>query len=71
LVKLNVAEDDLDAVIAVLPSMKAPTVSKLFGDRGYALETVVPKSMINILIPELKDRGATDVLEVPLLKIVH
>ena len=41
LVKLNVAEEDLARVIEVLPSMKSPTVSKLFGDGGYALETVV------------------------------
>ena len=71
LVKLNVGEDDLERVIAVLPSMKAPTVSKLFGEGGYALETVVQKSQVNILIPELRDRGATDILELPLSKIVH
>ncbi len=70
LVKLNVAEGDLERVIAVLPSMKAPTVSKLFGNGGFAIETVVPKSAINVLIPELKDRGASDVLELPLSKIV-
>jgi ATP phosphoribosyltransferase len=72
LVKLNVAERDLEGVIAVLPSMKSPTVSKLFGPSGgYAIETVVPKSRINVLIPELRDRGATDILEIPLSKIVH
>ncbi len=72
LVKLNVAEADLQAVIAVLPSMRSPTVSKLFGeDGGYAIETVVPKSAINTLIPELKDRGASDILELPLSKIVQ
>ena len=70
LVKLNVAEADLERVIAVLPSLKSPTVSQLFGDGGYALETVVEKSAINVLIPELKDRGATDILELPLSKIV-
>lgn len=70
LVKLNVAEADLERVIDVLPSMKAPTVSKLFGEGGYAIETVVPKATINVLIPELRDRGATDVLELPLSKIV-
>jgi ATP phosphoribosyltransferase len=70
LVKLNVAEADLERVIAVLPSLKSPTVSKLFGDGGYALETVVEKAAINVLIPELKDRGATDILELPLAKIV-
>ena len=71
LVKLNVAEADLDGVIGVLPSMKSPTVSKLFGTDGYAVEAVVPKAQINILIPALKDRGATDIIEVPLSKIVH
>ena len=71
LVKLNVAERDLEAVIAVLPSLKSPTVSKLFGEGGFAIETVVPKSTINVLIPELKDRGATDIIELPLGKIVH
>ncbi|HUY05748.1 MAG TPA: ATP phosphoribosyltransferase [Acidimicrobiales bacterium] len=70
LVKLNVSEEDLERVIAVLPSLKSPTVSKLFGDGGYALESVVEKSAINVLIPELKDRGATDILEIPLSKIV-
>jgi ATP phosphoribosyltransferase len=71
LVKLNVGDADLDAVIAILPSMKAPTVAKLFGDGGYAVETVVAKATINTLIPELKDAGATDIIELPLAKIVH
>jgi len=71
LVKLNVAGDDLDKVIAIIPSMKSPTVNELFGGSGYAVETVVPKSEINILIPALKDAGATDIIELPLAKIVH
>ncbi len=71
LVKLNVAAEHLDAVIAVLPAMKTPTVNELFGSAGYAVETVVPKREINILIPALKDAGATDLIELPLSKIVH
>ena len=71
LVKLNVGEDQLDGVIGILPSMRAPTVSQLFGGAGYAVETVVPKSEINILIPALRDHGATDIIELPLAKIVH
>jgi ATP phosphoribosyltransferase len=71
LVKLNVSEVDLDAVIGILPSMKSPTVSKLFGDGGYAVETVVAKATINTLIPALKDAGASDIIELPLAKIVH
>ncbi len=70
LLKLNVADADLDRVIAIVPSLKTPTVSKLFGDGGYAVETVVPKSIINTLIPALKDAGATGILELPITKIV-
>ena len=71
LVKLNVAQADLDRVIDLLPSMRSPTVSKLFRTDAYAVETVVAKSQINTLIPALKDAGATDIIELPLSKIVH
>jgi ATP phosphoribosyltransferase len=43
----------------------------LFRGAGFAVETVVAKSEINVLIPELRDGGATDILEIPLSKIVH
>ena len=46
-------------------------MSELFGGGGFAVETVVPKSEINVLIPALKDRGATDIIELALSKIVH
>jgi ATP phosphoribosyltransferase len=71
LVKLNVPDADFARVLAILPSMKSPTVSKLAGDGGYAVETVVEKARINTLIPALKDAGASDILELPLSKIVH
>ena len=71
LVKMNVPTAALDAVIAILPSMKSPTVNELFGEQGYAIETVVEKRRINVLIPALKDAGASDILELPLSKIVR
>ena len=70
LVKLNVGTDALDDVIEILPAMKAPTVNELFRGAGYAVETVVPRSEINILIPALRDLGATDIVEMPISKIV-
>src|SRR6186997_3562961 len=69
LIKLNVSEDALAAVLAVVPSMKAPTVSPL-SEGGYAIETVAEKRLVNRLIPELKAAGATDLLEIPISKIV-
>jgi ATP phosphoribosyltransferase len=71
LVKLNVDEANLQAVIGLLPALKSPTVSKLFGEDGYAVETVVAKDDINTLIPALKDHGATGILELPISKIVQ
>ncbi len=71
LVKMNVPSEALDEVIELIPSMKSPTVNELFGGSGYAVETVVAKTEINVLIPALRDAGATDILELPLAKIVH
>jgi ATP phosphoribosyltransferase len=70
LVKLNVSSDALSHIIDLLPAMKSPTVSKLYGEDGFAVEAVVPKHTINTLIPALKDSGATDIIELPIAKIV-
>lgn len=70
LLKLNVAEADFARVLEVLPSAKSPTVSQLAGG-GFAVESVVEKSQINRIIPALRDAGATDLLEIPISKIVH
>ena len=70
LVKVNVPAAALDAVIDVLPAMKSPTVNELFRGAGYAVETVVPRREINVLIPALRDLGATDIVEMPISKIV-
>lgn len=71
LLKLNVSNESLDAVVKIVPAMKTPTVSKLHNNEGFAIETVVPKKGINMLIPALKDAGATDILELPIEKIIH
>lgn len=70
LLKLNVSEDKLKGVLSVLPSAKSPTMSRL-ASGGYAVESVVEKRTINTLIPELIDAGATDLLEIPIAKIIH
>lgn len=70
LVKMNVSEENLDKVLEILPAMKAPTISKLTHEHDYAIETVVEKVRINTLIPELLARGASDIIELPISKIV-
>ncbi|HUR13741.1 MAG TPA: ATP phosphoribosyltransferase [Mycobacteriales bacterium] len=71
LLKLNVADDRLEEVLAVLPSMSSPTVMPLARSAMHALETVVPKLGVNTLIPALKAAGARDILELPISKIVE
>jgi ATP phosphoribosyltransferase len=70
LVKLNVHRDDLERVVALLPAMRAPTVSQLSEEGYVAVETIVPKAQINTLIPQLKSSGASDIIELPVTKIV-
>jgi ATP phosphoribosyltransferase len=69
LIKLNVAEADLAGVLEIMPSAKSPTVSSL-QEGGFAVESVVEKGQVNRLIPMLKASGATDILELPISKIV-
>lgn len=69
LVKLNVSAEQFKAVVGLLPSMGSPTVSELSGG-GFAVESVVAKELINVLIPALKDAGATAILELPISKII-
>ena len=45
-------------------------MNELYKGAGFVIETVVPKSEINVLIPALRDAGATDILELSLAKIV-
>jgi ATP phosphoribosyltransferase len=71
LLDMNVPADKLEDLMQILPALKKPTVSKLYHTDYYAVETVVSKSEVNILIPRLKERGAEDILELDISKIVH
>ncbi len=70
LLKLNVTKAVMDKVLALLPSAKSPTIAQL-ASGDYAIETVVAKRGINTLIPALIDEGASDLLEIPISKIIH
>src|SRR4051794_4075308 len=66
LVKLNVDDDDLAAVLDVLPAMSSPTVTPLANGEMHAVESVVPKRGVNTVIPALRAAGARDILELPI-----
>jgi ATP phosphoribosyltransferase len=70
LLKLNAAAGNVDAIVGVLPSLHAPTVSPLREDGWTAIETVVEEKVVRDLIPRLKDMGAEGIIELPLNKII-
>ncbi len=68
---LNVRVTDLQAVIAVLPALKTPTVSPLSDQEWLAVNTILDETTVRVLIPRLKEAGAQDIVEYPLNKIVN
>lgn len=70
LLSMNVAKDKLDGVLEVLPAMKKATVAPLANGDYVEVSTVVEKRGVNILLPQLKAKGAEDILEMPISKIV-
>lgn len=69
-IKLNVAAVDLDRVVALLPSLHAPTVSPLYDREWLAVETVVDAERVRDLIPQLRAAGAEGILEYELRKMI-
>ena len=75
-IKMNVPKEQLQAVIAMIPSLTAPTVSPLFqtgqlhGVEWYAVESVISEPEVRELIPRLIKQGAVGIIEYPLNKIV-
>jgi len=63
--------DAMERVVATLPALKRPTVSRLHGVDYYSIQTVVQKGLVNTLIPSLKAAGAQDILEIPIAKIIR
>jgi ATP phosphoribosyltransferase len=70
MLEVNASAACLDAVVAVLPSMRQATVSRLFGDTGYAVKAAVPRELLPQVIPAVKAAGGTDVVVSTLSQIV-
>ena len=68
--KMNVPEKNLDEVIRLLPSITAPTVSKLYNKDWYALEVVVSEKEVRDLVPKLLELGAEGIIEYSLNKVI-
>lgn len=67
--KMNVTDERLEGLIAILPAMKTPTISQLYNGSGAAVEVIVEETQVREIIPLLMEAGATDIIEYPLNKV--
>lgn len=70
MVEVNVTAETLEAVVAVLPCMRQPTISELAGGGGYAVKAAVPRADLPAVMPKLKAAGGSDVVVTRLTQIV-
>ena len=68
--KMNVPGAKLDEVIALLPSLNAPTVAQLYKTEWFSVETVVSEQQVRDLVPKLKKGGAEGIIEYALNKVI-
>ena len=69
--KMNVEAKNVNKIIAILPAIKNPTVSKLSKDGWCAIETIIDEAVVRNLIPKLKQNGAQGIIEYPLNKVIY
>ncbi len=68
--KMNVPQERLDDIIALVPSVTAPTVANLYGQPWASVEIVVQEREVRELIPCLARAGAVGIIEFPLNKFI-
>ncbi|MFH1394757.1 MAG: ATP phosphoribosyltransferase [Candidatus Omnitrophota bacterium] len=69
--KMNARRNDVEKIIKILPSMKAPTISRLFDENWVDIETVIDEEDVKKLIPKLQKAGAQGFIEYPLNKVIY
>lgn len=69
--KMNLPEENLNALVESLPSLRRPTVAHLSEKGWVAVETVIDETISREIIPQLKALGAEGIIEYPLNKLVY
>jgi ATP phosphoribosyltransferase len=67
---MNIAQENLQSLLAILPAMRNPTISQLSQDGWYAVETIIDEHVVRDFIPELRNAGAEGIIEYPLSKVI-
>ena len=69
--KMNVAKENLDKVLSILPAMRNPTVTPLSDTGWVALDSVIEERVVREIIPKLLQAGAEGIVEYPLNKVIR
>jgi ATP phosphoribosyltransferase len=67
---MNVPKDKLEAIVKLLPSITAPTISNLYQSDWFSIETVTAEKLVRELMPKLLKTGAEGIIEYSLNKII-
>ena len=68
---MNVWRQDLDAVVAILPALRNPTISHLADTDWVAISTIIDEQAVRMIVPALKQAGATGIVEFPINKVIE
>jgi len=68
--KMNVPEEKMPDIMALLPSLTSPTVAGLYNKNWLSIEIVVAEGAVRDLIPRLHDLGAEGIIEYALNKVI-
>jgi len=74
LIKMKVSEENLESLLEYLPAQESPNYSPVFSqnkrEKLFSVETILEKSKLNIVIPEIRKLGAKDIVELNVGKVI-
>ncbi|WP_395374147.1 ATP phosphoribosyltransferase [Marinicella sp. W31] len=70
LLEMNCQQQDIERIVELLPAMRSPTVSQLYKSDAFSIKAAIPERDVQSLIPALIENGATDILEIPINKVL-
>ena len=68
---MNARQVDLEAVTALLPALRNPTISHLADPDWVAISTIIEEAAVRAIVPALKKAGATGIVEFPINKVIE
>jgi ATP phosphoribosyltransferase len=67
---MNVPKGKLQSVLQILPALQTPTIAALSDPEWVDVNTILDENVVRNIVPQLKQAGATGIVEYPLNKII-